>query len=60
MNGYLLNETVNKVEPGFGGLTKQEATNILQVLDKPQDVSDALLSRCDIFSLIIDMVIMLL
>ncbi len=54
MNGYLLNETVNKVEPGFGGLAKQEAMNILQVLDKPEDVSDVLLSRFDSFSVIME------
>jgi hypothetical protein len=41
---------VDKVEPEFGGLAKQEATNILQVLDTPEDVSDAFLSRFDIFS----------
>ena len=45
---------MDKVEPEIGGLTKQEATNILQVLDKPEDVSDALLSRLDIFSCIIE------
>jgi hypothetical protein len=45
---------VDKVEPEFGGLTKQEATNILQVLDKPEDVSDALLSRFDSFSVIME------
>jgi hypothetical protein len=45
---------VDKVEPEFGGLAKQEAMNILQVLDKPEDVSDALLSRFDIFSFIME------
>jgi hypothetical protein len=45
---------VDKVEPEFGGLAKQEATNIRQVLDKPEDVSDALLSRFDIFSFIME------
>jgi hypothetical protein len=45
---------VDKVEPEFGGLAKQEATTILQVLDKPEDVSDALLSRFDIFSFIME------
>jgi hypothetical protein len=45
---------VDKVEPEFGGLAKQEATNILQVLDKPEDVSDALLSRFDSFSVIME------
>ncbi len=46
---------MDKVEPEISGLTKQqEATNILQVLDKPEEVSDALLSRLDIFSCIID------
>jgi hypothetical protein len=44
---------VDKVEPEFGGLAKQEALNILQVLDKQEDVSEALLSRFDIFSFII-------
>jgi hypothetical protein len=51
---------VDKVEPEFGGFAKQEATNILQVLDKMEDISEALLSRFDIFSLIQNMVIMLL
>ncbi len=45
---------MDKVEPEFGGLAKQEATNILQVLDKPEDVSDTLLSRFDIFSFIME------
>ena len=45
---------MDKVEPEFGGLAKQEATNILQVLDKPEDVSDALLSRFDSFSFIME------
>ncbi len=45
---------MDKVEPEFGGLAKQEATTILQVLDKPEDVSDALLSRFDIFSFIME------
>ncbi len=45
---------MDKVEPEFGGLAKQEATNIRQVLDKPEDVSDALLSRFDIFSFIME------
>ena len=45
---------MDKVEPEFGGLAKQEATNILQVLDKPEDVSDALLSRFDSFSVIME------
>jgi hypothetical protein len=45
---------VDKVEPEFGGLAKKEATNILQVLDTPEDVSDALLSRFDIFSFIME------
>jgi len=45
---------VDKVEPEFGGLAKQEATNILQILDKLEDVSDALLSRFDSFSFIME------
>jgi hypothetical protein len=45
---------VDKVEPEFVDLAKQEATNIRQVLDKPEDVSDALLSRFDIFSFIME------
>ncbi len=45
---------MDKVEPEFGGLAKQEATNILQVLDKPEDVSYALLFRFDIFSFIME------
>ncbi len=46
---YPLDETVDKVDPEFGGLKKQEAMSIFQVLDKPEDVSDALLSRFDSF-----------
>jgi hypothetical protein len=45
---------VDKVEPEFGGLAKQEATNIRQVLDKPEDVSDALLPRFDSFFFILE------
>ncbi len=45
---------MDKVEPEFGGLAKQEATNIHQVLDKPDDVSESVLSRFDIFSFIIE------
>ncbi len=45
---------MDKVEPEFGGLAKQEATNILQVLDKPEDVSDVLLSKFDSFSVIME------
>jgi len=45
---------VDKVEPEFDGLAKQEATNILRVLDKPEDVSDALLSRFDSFFFIME------
>ncbi len=45
---------MDKVDPEIGGLAKQEATNILQVLDKPEDVSDALLSRFDSFSVIME------
>ncbi len=45
---------MDKVDPEFGGLAKQEATTIFQVLDKPEDVSDALLSRFDIFSFIME------
>ncbi len=44
---------MDKFEPEFGGLAIQEAINILQVLDETEDVSKALLSRFDIFSLII-------
>ena len=36
-----LDETVDKVDPEFGGLKKPEAMSILQVLDKLEDVSDA-------------------
>ncbi len=49
-----MDEKVDKVEPEFGGLAKQEATNIHQALDNPEDVSEALLSRFDIFSFIIE------
>ena len=45
---------MDKVEPEFDGLAKQEATNIFQVLDKPEDISDALLSRFDIFSFLME------
>ncbi len=45
---------MDKVEPEFGGLAIQEAINIPQVLDETEDVSDALLSRFDIFSFIIE------
>jgi hypothetical protein len=45
---------VDKVEPEFDGLAKQEATNIFQVLDKPEDISDALLSRFGIFSFLME------
>ncbi len=47
-----LDETVNKDEPEFGDLEKPEAMSILQVLDKLEDVSDALRSRFDSFSFI--------
>jgi hypothetical protein len=47
-----LDETVDKVEPEFGDLEKPEATSILQVLDKLEDVYDTLLSRFDYFSFI--------
>ena len=47
-----LDETVDKVDPEFGGLEKPEAMSILQVLDKLEDVSDALLSRFESFSFI--------
>ncbi len=33
-----LDETVDKVDPEFGGLKKPEAMSILQVLDKLEDV----------------------
>jgi hypothetical protein len=46
-----LDETVDKVEPEFGGLEKREAMSSLQV-DKVEDVSDALLCRFDTFSFI--------
>ena len=49
-----LDETVDKVDPEFGGLKKPEAMSILQVLDKLEDVSDALLSRFDSFSVIME------
>jgi hypothetical protein len=44
-----LDETVDKVEPEFSGHEKPEAMSILQVLDKLEDVSDALLSRFEFF-----------
>ncbi len=50
---YILHASeVDKVEPEFGGLEKPEGMIILQVLDKLEDVSDALLSRLDSFSFI--------
>jgi hypothetical protein len=47
-----LDETVDKVEPEFDGLEIQDELSILQVLDKLEDISDALLSRFDSFSFI--------
>ena len=44
-----LDDTVDKVKPEFGDLEKPEAMSILQVLDKLEDVSDALLSRFEFF-----------
>ena len=49
-----LDETVDKVDPEFGDLEKPEGMSILQVLDKLEDVSDALLSRFDSFSVIME------
>ncbi len=51
---YPLDETVDKVEPEFGGLEKREAVSSLHVLDKVEDVSDALLCRFDTFSFIME------
>jgi hypothetical protein len=42
-------ETVDKIDREFGGLEKPEAMSILQVLDKLEDISDALLSRFEFF-----------
>jgi hypothetical protein len=47
-----LDETVDKVDPEFGDLEKPEGMSILQVLDKLEDVSDALLSRFESFCFI--------
>jgi hypothetical protein len=44
-----LDETVDKVEPESDGLEIQDELSILQVLDKLEDISDALLSRFDYF-----------
>jgi hypothetical protein len=41
---YPLDETVDKVEPESGDLEKREAMSSLHVLNKVEDVSDALLS----------------
>ena len=49
-----LDETMDKVDPEFGDLEKPEGMSILQVLDKLEDVSDALLSRFDSFSVIME------
>ncbi len=47
---FPLDETVDKVEPELGGLEKREAMSSLHVLNKVEDVSDALLCRFDTFS----------
>jgi hypothetical protein len=52
IQAYPLDETVDKVKPEFGGLEKPEAMSSLHVLDKVEDVSDALLSRFNTFSFI--------
>ena len=39
-----LDDTVDKVKPEFGDLEKPEAMSSLHVLNKVEDVSDALLS----------------
>ena len=49
-----LDETMDKVDPEFGDLEIPEGMSILQVLDKLEDVSDALLSRFDSFSFIME------
>ena len=49
-----LDETMDKVDPEFGDLEKPEGMSSLQVLDKLEDVSDALLSRFDSFSVIME------
>ena len=50
-----LDETVDKVDPEFGDLEKPEGMSILQVLDKLEDVSDALLCRFDTFYFIMEL-----
>ncbi len=52
---YSLDQTVDKVDPEVGGLIKQEAMSFLQVLNKAEDVSDALVSRFDPFYLSISL-----
>ena len=51
----LLDETVDKVEPEFGGLENREAMSSLHVLNKVEDVSDALLCRFDTFYFIMEL-----
>ncbi len=51
---YSLDETVDKVEPEFGGLEKREEMSSLHVLNKVENVSDALLCRFDTFSFIME------
>jgi len=52
---YPLDETVDKVEPEFGGLKKRGAMSSLHVLYKLEDVSDALLCRFDTFYFIMEL-----
>jgi hypothetical protein len=51
---YPLDETVDKVEPEFGGLEKREAMSSLHILNKVEDVSDDFLCRFDTFSFIME------
>ena len=52
---YPLDETVDKVEPESGDLEKREAMSSLHVLNKVEDVSDALLCRFDTFYFIMEL-----
>jgi hypothetical protein len=42
-------EAVDKVEPDFDALKKQDGLSILQIPDKLEDISNDLLSRLDYF-----------
>ncbi len=53
-HAYPLDETVDKVEPEFGGLEKREAMSSLHVFNKVEDVSNTFFCRFDTFSFIME------